>query len=258
MRFAAIRGRNDKGNLRELAEKWAKELQVEFLRRREEGSLADILQEYHLDCLLVATQNGPQIYTPKGLLKFHPGMAVLRLENLRKGKSDNFTRACGLKPGDKFLDCTLGFASDSAIASYLVGPEGQVVGLEGSKPLWFLVREGLKNYQCENHLLTEALRRITAVNVKAEEYLATLPENSFAVVYFDPMFQHPIHASSNMVPLRPVAYHRILDKTMVEAALKVAPKVVVKEHTLKVLLDLGAAEIMGGKYSHVKYGIFRR
>lgn len=258
MKFATIRGRNDKGNLRDLAFKWAQELHVEFLPRQAEGSLQDVLKEYNLDCLLIATQNGPQIYTEEGILRFHPGMAVLRLENLRKGQKDNFAVACGLEPGNRFLDCTLGFASDSAIASYLVGSAGKVVGLEASPPLWYLVKQGLKTYQCENPLLTDALRRITTVNSKAEDYLAALPADSFDVVYFDPMFQHPIQASSNMVPLRPVAYHKQLDKTMLAAALRVAPKVVVKEHTVKVLADLGLTEIVGGKYSHVKFGVLRR
>ena len=258
MKFATIRGRNDKGNLRDLAKAWAQELGVEFLSRQAEGSLQDMLTTYDLDCLLVATQRGPQIYTTEGLLKFHPGMAVLRLENLRKGQKDNFATACELQPGDKFLDCTLGFASDSAIAAYLVGKEGTVVGLEGSQPLWFVVEAGLKIYQCENPLLTEALRRITAINSKAEEYLVALPPDSFDVVYFDPMFQRPIQASSNMVPLRPIAYHKTLDRAMLEAALRVAKKVVVKEHTEKVLRDLGFTEIVGGKYSHVKYGVLRR
>ena len=258
MKFATIRGRNDKGNLRDLAAAWAQELHVDFLPRQAEGSLQQILSDYGLDCLLVATQKGPQIYTQEGFLRFHPGMAVLRLENIRKKQKDNFATACALQAGDRFLDCTLGFGSDSAIASYLVGPQGKVVGLEGSKPLWFLVRDGLAHYQCENPLLTEALERIEAVNGKAEVYLKSLAADSFDVVYFDPMFKHPIQASSNMVPLRPVAYYKPLDRAMLLEALRVAPKVIVKEHTEKVLLDLGIREIMGGKYSHVKYGVLRR
>ena len=258
MKFAAIRGRNYSGDLGDIAKEWAQELGVDYIPRDAKSSLDNVLAAYGLDCLLIATQNGPQIYDKQGFLRYHPGMAVLRLENLLKGQVDNFTKACGLETGNRFLDCTLGFGSDSAIAAHLVGDKGTVTGLEGSQPLWFLVREGLQNYQCENPLLTKALRKITALNVKAEEYLPTLAADSFDVIYFDPMFQRPIVASSNMVPLRPVAYHKPLTKEMIAEALRVAPKVVVKERQEKILRELGFTEFIGGRYSHVKYGVLRR
>ena len=258
MKFAVTRGRNAQGNLTDEAKAWAVALGREYIPRLKNESLEELLAKYNLDALLLATQNGPQIYNREGILRFHPGMAVLRLENLCKGLKDNFTTACALQPGEKFLDCTLGLGGDSAIAAYLVGETGKVVGLEASQPLWFLVKQGLEHYQCENPLLTKALRRITALNVKAEEYLVTLPADSFSVLYFDPMFRHPIKASSNMVPLRPVAYTMPLTKEVLKEALQVAPKVVIKEHTEKVLSELGCEEIVGGKYSHVKYGILRR
>lgn len=258
MKFAVTRGRNAQGNLTDEAKAWAVALGREYIPRLKNESLEELLVKYNLDALLLATQNGPQIYNREGILRFHPGMAVLRLENLCKGLKDNFTTACALQPGEKFLDCTLGLGGDSAIAAYLVGETGKVVGLEASQPLWFLVKQGLEHYQCENPLLTKALRRITALNVKAEEYLVTLPADSFSVLYFDPMFRHPIKASSNMVPLRPVAYTMPLTKEVLKVALQVATKVVIKEHTEKVLSELGCEEIVGGKYSHVKYGILRR
>ena len=64
-----------------------------------------------------------------------------------------------------------------------------------------MVSEGLQNYQAEDVDLNNAMRRIETVYAEADEYLYTLPADSFDVVYFDPMFRIPINASSNMEPL---------------------------------------------------------
>ena len=49
-----------------------------------------------------------------------------------------------------------------------------------------------------------------------------------------------------------------LTEATVKAALRVAPCVVVKERGQKLLEALGCTEILGGRYSRVKYGIRRR
>ena len=61
-----------------------------------------------------------------------------------------------------------------------------------------------------------------------------------------------------MEPLRPVAFEQPLALATVEAALKVAPLVVIKERGQKLLEVLGCTERRGGRYSRVKYGIRRR
>ena len=85
-----------------------------------------------------------------------------------------------------------------------------------------------------------------------------MPADSFDVVYFDPMFRIPINASSNMEPLRPISCEKPLTEATVKAALRVAHCVVVKERGQKLLEALGCTEILGGRYSRVKYGIRRR
>ena len=260
MKFAVTNGANKAANLAFLAQKWAASLQVPYITRQknEKISLAVLLEENALDCLLVATNRGPQLYSREGKLVYHPSMAVLRVEALLAGREDNFTKACALKPGMRFLDATLGLASDAAIAAFVVGVTGQVIGLEASKPLWFLVKRGLASYKCKNSSLTASLRRIIAIHAEAGEYLRTLPADSFDVVYFDPMFKFPIKASSSMQPLRPVSYAGRLNKNILQEALRVAPRVVVKERFWHILQQLGIEEICGGKYSRVQYGILRR
>lgn len=185
-------------------------------------------------------------------------MAVLRVQRLKKHESDHFSAALALKPGMRVLDCTMGLASDAVVASFITGLTGTVCAVEASPLLHFVVSEGLQNYQAEDVDLNNAMRRIETVYAEADEYLYTLPADSFDVVYFDPMFRIPINASSNMEPLRPISCEKPLTEATVNAALRVAPCVVVKERGQKLLEALGCTEILGGRYSRVKYGIRRR
>ncbi|MCD7875156.1 MAG: hypothetical protein LUH17_09510 [Acidaminococcaceae bacterium] len=72
------------------------------------------------------------------------------------------------------------------------------------------------------------------------------------------MFRIPVNGSSNMEPLRPLAWEEPLTAETVEAALRAAPCVVIKERGQKLLEAFGCTEIVGGRYSRVKYGIRRR
>ena len=133
-----------------------------------------------------------------------------------------------------------------------------MVGLEASLLLHFAVQHGLAHYECKTPLLTAALRRVEAVHAVAAEYLATCAPNSFDVVYFDPMFRHPVQGSKAMEALRPLSLEEPLARSTVELALKVAPRVVIKERSEYLLAEYGCQEYVGGKYSRIKFGIIRR
>ncbi len=258
MRFAVTMARKGGLDLSQQAQRWARQLGVAYLPRREQGSLQQILEEQQLEALLVATSKGPQLVSSEGTFFYHPSMAVLRLQRLKEGQGDNFVQALGLQPGMRVLDCTLGLASDAAIASYVVGAAGQVVGVEASTPLHFTVSQGLQHYVAEDEDLTAALRRIRTVNATAAAYLAQCAADSFDVVYFDPMFRYPVNSSSCMEPLRPVAYDCALAPATVEEALRVAPRVVIKERGYQIFKEYGCQGVLGGRYSKVKYGVRRR
>ena len=258
MRFAVTVGRKGSGDLLAAAKEWASHFDVPFLERASKGSLEELRQQYDLEAILVATADGPQIYNKEGTFFYHPGMAVLRLQRLKNNEHDHFAKALELEEGMRVLDGTLGLAGDAAIASYLVGTSGKVVGTEASLLLHFVVEKGLRTYEAEDPDLTEALRRITTVQATAEQYLETCGADSFDVMYFDPMFRYPVQGSSAMEPLRPVAYEQPLNKRTIELALKAAPKVVIKERSEKILREYGCTEILGGRYSRIKFGIIRR
>ena len=158
----------------------------------------------------------------------------------------------------RVLDCTVGLAADALLASHAVGETGKVIGLEASLPLWFLTSRGVISYKSQIPELVQDLQRIEIIHAEASAFLKTLPENSFDAVYFDPMFRQPVRKSSEMVPLRPLAFPEPLTLEMVELALKVAPRVVIKERSVEILQEYGCTEFVGSKYSAVRFGIRKR
>lgn len=256
--YAVTTIRNPGGDLLQQARIWARDLHLPLIPRPLHGSMETFLAKKGLKAVLIASHLGPQVMTEEGLLRYHPNMSVPRIRTLKRGGSDHLMEACGLQPGMRFLDCTLGLAADSAVASFVTGPTGKVVGLEASPVLYQLVTQGLQEYAIDDPDITAALRRIQTRYGRAEDLMPTFPADSFHVVYFDPMFRRPIGNSSSMQPLRPATYHRPLDRSMVEEALRLAPKVVVKERDEDLLRSLGAREVLGGKYSRVRYGVIHR
>lgn len=258
MKFAVTTVRNNAYKFSETAQAWAEKLHTDYVPRDRYSKLETMLAEEKLDAVLVAAADGAQIFTAEGTFFYHPSMAVLRIQKLKNGERDNFAEALAIKPGMKILDATLGLASDAAIASYLVGQEGSVTGVEGSELLTFAVQKGLQEYIAKDDDLNQALRRINVVCSAAEDYLQQCTADSFDIVYFDPMFRYPVSGSSAMTVLRPVAYEKPLTQSCIELALQAAPKVVIKERTENILREYGCQEICGGRYSKVKYGIIRR
>ena len=183
---------------------------------------------------------------------------MLRLQQLKRGATEHLLTALDLRPGKRVLDATLGLAADAAISSYIVGDEGTVVGLEASPLLHFAVSYGLQHYVAEDADLTAALRRIQPAQALAEDYLAQCAPDSFDVVYFDPMFRHPVNGAKGMEALRPLSYEEALSAETLQLALKAAPRVVIKERSEYILREYGCEEFIGGKYSRIKYGIIKR
>ena len=259
--FAVTYGRACRGAAVSRAKRWAREFKVPYVPRQDELSLEAMLDALQVEALLIATDQGPHVYSKGGDFFYHPGMGVLRWKKLfnRQGVAvDHFVEAVALKPGQRYLDATLGLAGDALIAAHLVGERGQVIGLEASPLLYFVVSQGLGTYKSKLPELNSDLRRIRTVCTASLDYLKQQPKDSFAVVYFDPMFRFPVQAASGMKPLRPLALEQPLTLETVEEALRVAPRVVIKERGRKILQQLGCQEFSGGCYSSVIYGIRTR
>ena len=259
IKFAVTSNKNDTKTLKEQARAWAKQLQVPYIKRYENGALDAMLEDHHIDALLISGKKGPQLYSREGMLMYHPGLGKVRWQRVvQRHETDNFLTAMDIRPGQRVLDCTVGLAADALLASHAVGKEGKVVGLEASLPLWFLTSRGIMSYRSKIPELVQDLQRVEIIHAEASAYLKTLPENSFDSVYFDPMFRQPVRKSSEMIPLRPLAFHELLTWEMVVLALKVAPRVVIKERSVEILKEYGCTEFVGTKYSAVRFGIRMR
>ena len=69
------------------------------------------------------------------------------------------------------------------------------------------------------------------MHTDALTYLKSLEDDSFDIVYFDPMFSEPIESSAGIMPMRKWAVYSSLDENTIKEAKRIArSSVVLKEH----------------------------
>ncbi|SDH00578.1 Putative SAM-dependent methyltransferase [Alteribacillus persepolensis] len=213
---------NDVKEAKRLAEKWGT-----VFRERKKRSFKSWMQQEN-DCIYVVSEKaGDKLYHPKAEtpFSFHPSMAWLRVQRLEHGQADPMVDAMKLQPGMRFLDCTLGFASDSIVASFVTNE--YTTGLEKSTYVAEIVRKGLKHWQEKSHAFNEAMRRIQVCATDFYDFLTMQPDNAFDVVYLDPMFERAVESSVHFTPLRYAAYYDQIERHHVSEALRVAKRRVV-------------------------------
>ncbi len=228
---------------------------------RNGNSVARLIRENDLSGMIVWKQNGPELYMAGAEQPFfyHPSMAKNRLTAWRKKQQpDALARAAGIHPGDAFLDCTLGMGADALAASYFVEAAGHVVGVECSPLIALIVRWGMRLYaETTEHLwMRPALSRIEVVQADYEEYLKNLPEKSFDVVYFDPMFRQPVYESQAISVIRSLANPAPLSPEAVREACRVARRcVLLKEKQASGEFErLGFTLVHESQTSKLAYG----
>ena len=239
-----------------LAEEISEKLGGQFVRR--ESFSLDALKKIHgAENILLVKKNSLSIVTAEGELFFHPNTAHLRIKNLRGGAGDRLIDALKISAGSKVLDCTLGLGSDSIVESFIVGAAGKVVALEVNPLIAEIVSYGLKNFSEDSPHILSAMRRVEVINTDCKDFLKTCADNSFDVVYFDPMFRRPVKKSSGLNPIRPLADNRPLNSEIIREACRVAKfRVVMKEHSGSAEFSrLGFKIANGGKYSSVAFGV---
>ncbi|MGM9922854.1 MAG: class I SAM-dependent methyltransferase [Bacillus sp. (in: firmicutes)] len=208
----------------------ARELHIPYVARRKQ-SIRSFFQEH--DEVVVVGKEGIQLHHKDGREPyfFHPNLAMVRLKRLLSGKHDAFIEAASLVEGDCFLDCTLGYASDSIVASYAVGDSGRVTGIEVIPVLAYITERGLQSFTDAPQEIISAMRRVQVVNANHYDYLRNLPDKSVDVVYFDPMFEETIGESSAMQILSPFAsFLTMTEETLTEAKRVARKKIVLKDH----------------------------
>lgn len=231
-------------------------LGMPFAERRNQ-SLDELKAAYGVNNILLAAKDGWKLHTSGGEFYFHLNMAHLRIKNIKGGQSDHMVDAMQLTEGMSVLDCTLGLASDAIIASYVTGAAGKVTGLEASPLIALVVGDGLQEFSADDKQIDDALRRIKVVQSNYQQFLLKQADKSWDIVYFDPMFRHPLKDSIALNPLRFLADYAAVSSEILQEAMRVARRrVVFKENSRSnEFVRLGFTKICGGKYSSVHYGV---
>ncbi|MBB6449229.1 SAM-dependent methyltransferase [Geomicrobium halophilum] len=160
-------------------------------------------------------------------LFFHPSMAKVRVQRMLRGELDPLVSISRLRRGDSFLDLTLGLGADSIVAAHVTGENGSIVGIEKNAYIAEIVARGLTYWQEEVPGLKAAMQRISVVEGDHLQYLQKTADNSFDVVYADPMFKNPRLHSNHLAPLRPFVEEGVMTETVVKEAKRVARHAVV-------------------------------
>ncbi|MBC5636076.1 class I SAM-dependent methyltransferase [Ornithinibacillus sp. BX22] len=201
-------------------------------KERQGLSIEEMKMIYQEDVLIVGKEQ--LVIAPKNSdtrLFFHPNLAMIRAKRVLKGETEPLIETAKLKKGMSFLDCTLGLASDSIIASLVVGSTGRVTGIEGNELLYLLVKEGLASHITGKLDIDQAMQRIQVVREDHLHYLQHAETNSFDIVYFDPMFQEGIEESNGINTIREQAITSDITAEIIEEAKRVAKeRVVLKDH----------------------------
>ncbi|WP_417900099.1 class I SAM-dependent methyltransferase [Bacillus haimaensis] len=190
---------------------------------------------------------------------FHPNSAAFRAKRWLSGEVEPFLQATTLMEGMSFLDCTLGLASDSIMASLATGPTGKVTGIEANKLLAYIVSTGLQTWKIQNEETEQSMRRIEVVQGDHLDILQTLPDDFYDVVYFDPMFERQIEESTGILSIRNIAHYGDLNGITVEEAKRVARKrVVLKDHWQSERFERFGLSRIVRKSSKFHYGFWEK
>lgn len=248
--------RNPSPAMIEEAKQRGKRLGFPYVRR--EDTLEEMAAQGNLSGFLIYGRVLPYYWNQGEEYRFHLGTAVLRISQMEKGNQD---RLCRLLPQDGFcrvLDCTFGQAGDSSTMSWFLRGRGQVTALEKSPILYEIGRAGILGYQDKKSDRTEAVRRIRLHHAAYQAFLKDAAAKSFDVVYFDPMFHHPVKREVNdMEGFRRAASYDSLSEEVLRLAGKVARKrIIVKERPFSPLFRNGLfTAVYGKKGQSTAYGV---
>ena len=258
MKIAVTTTRDADESLNFKAKGISKDLNISYIKRENFSIKKTILKE-QVDYLLVVEKDKLVIKGLDSTLFWHPNMSELKIKSIKQGNKEAIIEAIQLEEGNSILDCTLGLAGDSLIFSTIVGNSGVVIGTEVNKYIAYLSKSGLENYSEDS--IEKNVKNITVINESYENYLLKQSDNTFDVVYFDPMFKEPNKKSTTINSFRDFADHRGLTKEILNEALRVCKKrVVIKERLgANDFEKLGIEKCYGGKKDgSIIYGVIEK
>lgn len=126
------------------------------------------------------------------------------------------------------LDCTMGLAGDSVLLSYY---NHNVTSIEKNKIIYLITNTGLKEYNSKNDKVNNAMRKITTYNCDCLDFLENSSDNSYDVIYIDPMFSHNIAESNNLDGITTLAEASFPFDGFIKEAYRVGrKKIIIKAH----------------------------
>ena len=197
------------------------------LVKRRHRTISSIMKEFNRPVLVVGKDLNP-LHTLKGQkLFFHPGLFKIRLLNYLAGGKESLVEAMDLKEGETVLDCNLGLAQDALMAAFV--SKRPTTGLEKEPVIYEIVKRGLERFKPEGKLKVAefAFELVEPKLADNYQFLKSLPDNSYDVVYFSPMFVKPRWKDGVMMPFREVAVKDFVSPEVLREAERVARKRVV-------------------------------
>ena len=79
------------------ARAWAEQLGALYVERPKKMGVDELMAQYDLAALVVVEKEGPRIHSAAGSFAYHPGMAVLRLQQLKRGATEHLLTAVDLR-----------------------------------------------------------------------------------------------------------------------------------------------------------------
>ena len=174
--------------------------------------------------VLVVYKNKLSYYENNSELFFHLDTTALKIKN-----SDNepLLEIINDEKQD-ILDCTMGLAGDSILLSYY---GHNVTAIEKNNIIFLITNTGLKEYTSQNEKINDAMRKITSYNSDCLEFLKNSTDNSYDVIYIDPMFSHSIAESNNLDGITTLAETSFpFDSFIIEACRVGRKKIIIKAH----------------------------
>ncbi|AZV43984.1 class I SAM-dependent methyltransferase [Peribacillus asahii] len=256
--FITTAGRTDKQSI-ELAQQVGRELDIPYVARCKRSVKAVQEAENGADCIVYG-KNRIELHRfgEQAPFFFHPNVAMIRIKRLLQGESDPYLVAGNITAGSTVLDCTLGLGADAIVASFAVGDCGRVVALEDNRFLAFLVAHGLHTWEDGENSIIQAMRRVEVKCMHHFEALKQMADNSFDVVYFDPMFEESILESDGIRTLTHFAVTHSLTEAIIEEAKRVARnRVVLKDHFRSLRFEQFGFQALKRKTAKFHYGFLQ-
>lgn len=199
----------------------AERLEAPWVRRT--GAIQPLLDEHEL--VYVVGRNKDELRGSGARVAVHEGMLRSRLHT---GVDHPLIRALApVGRADRVVDGTLGLAGDALHVAGALGCE--VVGVEVQAVLFSLVEEGLARLaRSERPEVRAAASGVRARLGDSTEVLASMAPGSADAVLLAPMYPSADRAAPGFELLRQTAEHARLKPEQVAAALRVAPRLVVK------------------------------